>query len=427
MQEKTLENLGSFIRFKRIKKDFTQEGLAHGICSVTYLSKIENEKIIPNQEIIKLLLKRLGIEINDSLKIHDMINRVNSLIDEGIQLLEEKKFKEVEAIFKEIQKDKEMILNTPNIIYDYYIFKLRYLVVIDDLDQAKVVIEQLNGIKDLLKPELYCSFLHYAGMYKSKKDKYKEGLQLLQEAEIVMNQIGKPIPSLLYHMALTFSHLQNSVLAIYYTNESLKVYSNQMNYQRIIDCKMIIGINYIRVKRWEEAEKEFNNIMKVASAINNKVVMATVYHNLGYLYSKKGNHDAAMRNFQLSLDLKGTKDSSYFTTILYLVTYLYAIKRLEECQAILEKVLKEKNLKSYAMLEVQLRSIWFEVVFEIGKKEISDVISFFEDVALPYFLGINNQKHLGTCYYKLGKYYSKNRKYKLASEYFEKSCILKES
>ncbi|HDT6622564.1 TPA: transcriptional regulator, partial [Bacillus paranthracis] len=136
--------------------------------------------------------------------IHDMINRVNSLIDEGIQLLEEKKFKEVEAIFKEIQKDKEMILNTPNIIYDYYIFKLRYLVVIDDLDQAKVVIEQLNGIKDLLKPELYCSFLHYAGMYKCKKDKYKEGLQLLQEAEIVMNQIGKPIPSLLYHMALTF-------------------------------------------------------------------------------------------------------------------------------------------------------------------------------------------------------------------------------
>ncbi|MGR5904834.1 hypothetical protein ACT7DI_06155 [Bacillus paranthracis] len=80
-------------------------------------------------------------------------------------------------------------------------------------------------------------------------------MQLLQEAEIVMNQIGKPIPSLLYHMALTFSHLQNSVLAIYYTNESLKVYSNQMNYQRIIDCKMIIGINYIRVKRWEEAEK----------------------------------------------------------------------------------------------------------------------------------------------------------------------------
>ncbi|MGR5904836.1 helix-turn-helix domain-containing protein [Bacillus paranthracis] len=29
------------------------------MCSVTYLSKIENEKIIPNQEIIKLLLKKI--------------------------------------------------------------------------------------------------------------------------------------------------------------------------------------------------------------------------------------------------------------------------------------------------------------------------------------------------------------------------------
>ena len=114
-----------------------------------------------------------------------MINRVNSLIDEGIQLLEEKKFKEVEAIFKEIQKDKEMILNTPNIIYDYYIFKLRYLVVIDDLDQAKVVIEQLNGIKDLLKPELYCSFLHYAGMYKCKKISIKKDCNYYKKQKLL--------------------------------------------------------------------------------------------------------------------------------------------------------------------------------------------------------------------------------------------------
>ena len=43
MQEKTLENLGSFIRFKRIKKILLKR-VFHGICSVTYLSKIENEK-----------------------------------------------------------------------------------------------------------------------------------------------------------------------------------------------------------------------------------------------------------------------------------------------------------------------------------------------------------------------------------------------
>ncbi|MGR6011248.1 tetratricopeptide repeat protein [Bacillus paranthracis] len=158
-----------------------------------------------------------------------------------------------------------------------------------------------------------------------------------------MNQIGKPIPSLLYHMALTFSHLQNSVLAIYYTNESLKVYSNQMNYQRIIDCKMIIGINYIRVKRWEEAEKEFNNIMKVASAINNKVVMATVYHNLGYLYSKKGNHDAAMRNFQLSLDLKGTKRFLVFYYNLVFGNISLCHKKIRRVPSYIRKGFKRKK------------------------------------------------------------------------------------
>lgn len=425
IEKRSLENLGSFIRFNRIKKELTQESLSHGICSITYLSKIENEKIIPNQEIIELLLKRLEIEIEDELHIYDLVNHIRLLIDKVIRFIEEKKFTEVEKLFKEIKENEEMILSNTNIIYDYCVLKLSYFVLFDNLEQAKKVIHQLNSVKDLLKPELKGSFLHYYGVYKCKKDKYAEGLSLLQEAETIMNQSGKVIPSILYHLSLTFSHLKNGVLAVYYANESLKIYSNQMNYKRIIDCKMIIGINYIRGESWEEARKEFNNILKVAEAINDQSVMATSHHNLAYLYSKEGEHDKALENYKLSLKLKDVKNESYFITILFLISHLQNMKKFEECYDKLEEVLQEEQLKSYSSLAVQLKVLWFEVAIEMGIKGISEIISYLEGEAIPYFLEKSDQNQLSEYFYKLGKYNYASRKYKLASEYFEKSYSLK--
>lgn len=425
MTEKNLENLGSFIRFNRIKKEMTQEILSHGICSITYLSKIENEKILPNQEIIVLLLKRLGIEIENNLHIYDLVNHIKILIDKVLQSIEDKNFTEVKILFKEIKENEEMILTNPNIFYDYYVLKLIYFVLFDDLEQAKEVIHQLYSVKNLLNPELKCSFLHYYGVFKCKKGKYKIGLSLLQEAETIMNHGGKVIPSLLYHLSLTFSHLRNSVLAVYYANEALITYSNQMNFERILDCKMIIGINYIRGESWEEAKKEFNNILKLAEVINNQSVMARSYHNLAYLYSKEGEHDKALENFNLSLKLKNEKDESYFITIFHLVSHLYNIKKLEECYDKLEEVLQEEQLKNYSTLAVQLKILWFEVTIKMDKNNIVEIISYLEGAAIPYFLEKDDNKHLSECFYKLGKYTYANRKYKLASEYFEKSYLLK--
>lgn len=51
------------IRETRIKKQWSQESLSHGICSLSYLSKIEKGTIQASQEILDALLKKLDIKI----------------------------------------------------------------------------------------------------------------------------------------------------------------------------------------------------------------------------------------------------------------------------------------------------------------------------------------------------------------------------
>lgn len=61
-----MQYAGFLIRRERLKRDWSQEGLCRGICTVSYLSKIEQGKADPSPEITKLLLGRMDIPWHDS-------------------------------------------------------------------------------------------------------------------------------------------------------------------------------------------------------------------------------------------------------------------------------------------------------------------------------------------------------------------------
>lgn len=52
---------GYVIARERLAKSWSQEGLCKGICTVSYLSKIENGKADPSEQILCLLFERLGL------------------------------------------------------------------------------------------------------------------------------------------------------------------------------------------------------------------------------------------------------------------------------------------------------------------------------------------------------------------------------
>ena len=55
---------GLIIYRTRIQRNWSQAGLCEGICTVSYLSKIETGKAEPSGEVLQLLLDRLGLEID---------------------------------------------------------------------------------------------------------------------------------------------------------------------------------------------------------------------------------------------------------------------------------------------------------------------------------------------------------------------------
>ena len=75
--------LGVWIKLERLKRNWSQEGLCHGLCAVSYLSKIEQGKVpAPNPDLMRLLCKRLdGAWEDDPAALAPLESRVEEMYD----------------------------------------------------------------------------------------------------------------------------------------------------------------------------------------------------------------------------------------------------------------------------------------------------------------------------------------------------------
>ncbi len=76
-------NIGEKLYYYRNKIGLTQEQLAHGICSVSYLSKIENNKCDASPEVLELLVGKLGIPLEE--ESQEKLAEINRLLEEWFE------------------------------------------------------------------------------------------------------------------------------------------------------------------------------------------------------------------------------------------------------------------------------------------------------------------------------------------------------
>ena len=101
-QNKTeYKDIGTFIKKRRKDLNITQDVVSNGICSISYLSKIENNQIAPNEFFIKEIMSKLEVEdditntfLNDEHYLLDLIEAYFYNDHEDIKTA----YKEVDAL-----------------------------------------------------------------------------------------------------------------------------------------------------------------------------------------------------------------------------------------------------------------------------------------------------------------------------------------
>ncbi|MBN2540207.1 MAG: helix-turn-helix transcriptional regulator [Bacilli bacterium] len=145
--------MGEKIKRTRIDQSLTQEALAKGICSNTYISKIENNKIAANKEQLYMLMERMGIET-------DRIGFPEMMVESLERSYEYFFFKDISSYEKLIQELDE---------YDYgvliFVVRLGYFVLKGEYHKAKQIYDDMYRYIDTLEEYGFAIFMMYGCFY----------------------------------------------------------------------------------------------------------------------------------------------------------------------------------------------------------------------------------------------------------------------
>lgn len=161
--------IGSEIKSKRLNLAKTLQAVSGNVCSVSYLCKIENNKIIPNRMYLREICKRLDMQ--------------NSKID-ALLVLKESINKCVKAFFNnDLEAIEECFLNGKSLInYRYKLIELIYYLSIKNYNLANKKVEALMKLCNTMTESDLVVFSAFYGILAFYNQEFEDAVVSLEYA-----------------------------------------------------------------------------------------------------------------------------------------------------------------------------------------------------------------------------------------------------
>jgi transcriptional regulator with XRE-family HTH domain len=412
----TMTTMGKEIKFNRIKKRMTQEELASGIISVSYLSKIENNQLNPSEETLRLLLERLKIEKN-AVSYEEFKKSLESF---HTCLLNRNK-EEAEKLYKQINQANWIDRANHEDKILFKLFSSSYFILLDDIEKTEKLFSDLHKERHSFSNE--CAYFH---------TKYKGDLHYLKQESVEASKEYErciqmmPIVSISeeekadchYAIGLTYSWIRKNALSIDHTLNALTYYQSNYQLKKCTDCQVLLGISYIRLSRYDQALSALKTAWDLAEMIQYNEIKGVIEQNLGYFFLRKKDLSHAIEHFSLAVQyrIEGNDKEKIHS--------VYSLMKAYYNNSDLEKAKKWLN-KGWDWIEREREDHIYHLLFQVFRYLILGVDHEFENLmktkVIPYFVKSSDLYNLSYFSRILAEYYYKNRKYKLAADWFEKA------
>lgn len=394
--------LSAWIKYNRLQNEYTQEALAHGICSTSHLSYFESGKKALRPEIIEALLKKMNIhEIKDFYDMGAIRQKFYNMMFE----MENSNYDSARAIYEEISNMEYLIILSPynieyrvyQFIYNSFLGKRSYL----DLKQEIIT---LDKIYSSLSEELQYLYMFMSGKFIYKRKDHAEGLQRMLTAHAI-----KDTPWINYHLGFSYCFDDKSLKGVYYLEKSLESYERNGRYVNALWCHNNLGICYNFLGIYEKSEKHFKAALTGAEYFNINDILGDIYTNLSDLYLK-------LKNYNESILWSKKAILTPVDPLLPASNYIEAcikLNNIEECQKIFSTYFTEEHQNS--------KYYYWLYFLNLGLFHFEENL-FYEEVTqkiLPYYEGINYIEFWRSIKIKLIEYLEKRRRYKEANKIYK--------
>ncbi|MCK6258664.1 tetratricopeptide repeat protein [Fictibacillus sp. KIGAM418] len=396
---------GEKIKYFREKNKLTQKELTSGICSVPYLSKVENNSIVPSREILILLCKRLNIEYDELLQSSSS-NGIKKMIFNWYEDIKARNRPASADHYATIEKKIKGITDI-ELLTMFHLAATRHFLLIREFNKAEEQLAFAEKYMTYMPKEIEGYYFYFSGLNEYLNGHFQKALELYLKASEYVNE-----PEYHYQLALIYSRLGKITLSIFHSERAMEEFNKNILFFKVVDCYILLGINYNRINEHATALSYFKKALKgIESLPDIGHLKIHIYHNIGIVYHKQKKPWEAIDYFLKSLNVRKDLQGGELTIYL-LASNLFQLNEIEDATRWIEKglvLLKGELNETYCLLKI--------LQFQVQKRRNEeDYKIFLEETALPIFKQKDEFMYIRMCYEQLGDYYYRKKQYKRSSE-----------
>lgn len=379
----------------------TRRQLSLGLCSPSYLKKLELDQIHkPDNEMLESLFSRLKINQHTPYP-EDADASLENILKYWYQLIYQRKLEEAEDYYKVLKED-QPDPSSQKLCQFYEIIHFYYDLMTENHSSAEHLYKRLSLKQESFSNQHRQLFFKCAGIYHIQKNQYNEGISYLNRSLQLNIQED---PEVYYYISIIYSRLGQHELSIQHAQKALHGYQRIMNQRRMLETNLVIALGYILLKEYHQAEIYLQNILNVQLSHPIEYLRGMTYHNLGYIRYLQKKYDLALFYLKEAEKYK-TQDYDKLTTW-YVMAKIYFLKKdyrsaipvISQGKRIAKKYHDKKYRYKLFVLEQQIKNNIMN----------AHMVTAFENIILPYFKNNGETDEYEECMQILGDIYKKNK------------------
>ncbi|QVK19952.1 helix-turn-helix transcriptional regulator [Mycoplasmatota bacterium] len=322
------KTLATTIRRRRKEMNYTQGQVSKGICSVSYLSKIENGHLEPENYYVQEIMNRIGIghkEISNAVYVEEVKAIVKAMFYEESDV--------IVKIYDDVSADENSNILSAELIF---LGKCLYF---GELERSLELIKTINLVKkDLINYELKV-FIYFIALFESMNLRNKYAMNYLK----ILSSLEDSDPNLcmliLILKAKVTIYLGQYVLAMSTINNIECRLINNMNLNKLIKIKLDHVFLLTLSKQTEDAWRVLDRVKRYMSV--DSTVLERVHFITGWLYKVEGDYEKAITSFSNACD------QLYFESISNIVECYYYLENYSSMNEFVQMIDENKEDKRY--------------------------------------------------------------------------------
>ncbi|MGE8000309.1 helix-turn-helix domain-containing protein [Lysinibacillus sp. NPDC093190] len=416
MNNSFTRNIGQLIKHQRKKQKIKQDDLAIGVCTSSYLSRIENGLVIADEAIYQLLLQRLNIDLHQHTEDQEQLN-------EQLEVIWEKIIRHRPLTSKECQK----IITYPKTDYideiqlKYAIVHCRYLLFENKMVEAEKFLEKIKPFIQWESNRITQMYILTISNYYLLTEQYTELINMYHQFDVKhYSKNGRSFEHAycLYNLAFAYNRVYQNQKALNYIEAASNVFSHYYAPLFQLNLYLMKAVIFNSLYQFEKAFKEYEASLDLIEHVANLQTpnqMSSIYNNLGYCYECQELFEQAIVNYEKSL----TFECQSLTVVNYIRT-LYRHKNFRKMEEMIERY---KDLS----FQKKHEEYQFEVLSFISNGKIEQLpLKVLEEKALCYF---EQQKYYSLILFYaplFAELYKTLLAYKQASNCYERAFVASE-